>query len=262
MTLFDTESQYREKATIWRMLSELPLYASLAEGRMWRWFAVNMPMDLVPTGAFTGDIDLLARLNDYPRSRREIYKAWEVKVSLLTKEGRVRSLKARKTERTMNQLRAYRRFGSPDVSLLDVFLCESGFFHVSGAGFDRKQYPPSLDRSLTTKIRVLGEEGFGYKIMPFGHGKDGDVDVGLLAVGAGGLPGRVGLTMLDPVESEIRDPFSSWVQRIEKFAVESGDRRSRHTQMVFCRDCRQLHWICMRDEDSCPGCGGDLIAQS
>ncbi len=46
MTLFESDSQYREKLTIWRVLSVFPLYAPLAEGRVWRWFAVNIPMDL------------------------------------------------------------------------------------------------------------------------------------------------------------------------------------------------------------------------
>jgi hypothetical protein len=45
MTLFESDSQYREKLTIWRVLSSLPLYGSLAEGHIWRWFAINIPMD-------------------------------------------------------------------------------------------------------------------------------------------------------------------------------------------------------------------------
>src|ERR1035438_5902832 len=87
MTLFETESQYRERETIWRVFSLLPLYSTLAAGRIWRWFAVNIPMDLATGGVFTSDIDIIARLSDYPRSKEWIYKTWEVKVGLLSNNG-------------------------------------------------------------------------------------------------------------------------------------------------------------------------------
>src|SRR5256885_11005672 len=126
MTLFESQSQYREKATIWRVFSLLPLYAALAGGRVWRWFAINIPMDLGTGGAFTSDIDILARLHNFPLSKEWVYRTWEVKVSLLCKDGTARSLKSGKVGRTMTQLRSYRKFGSPDVSLLDIYLCEAG----------------------------------------------------------------------------------------------------------------------------------------
>lgn len=60
MVLFESESQYREKAAIWRLFSLLPLYGPLADGHIWEWFAVNVPMDLGTGGDFTSDIDILA----------------------------------------------------------------------------------------------------------------------------------------------------------------------------------------------------------
>ncbi|MCJ7791003.1 MAG: hypothetical protein MUP49_01085, partial [Dehalococcoidia bacterium] len=80
---------------------------------MWRWFAINIPMDLGTGGEFTSDIDILARLSDFPHSKEWIYRTWEVKVSLICKDGTARSLKAGKIERTIKQLKAYRDFGSP-----------------------------------------------------------------------------------------------------------------------------------------------------
>src|SRR5689334_17047420 len=125
MTLFGSTPQYREKATIWRIFSLLPLYSNLAEGRVFRLFAINIPMDLgTGGGEFTSDVDILARLHEYPRSQEWMFPTWEVKVSLLCKDGSARSLKSGKTARTLTQLRAYRKFGSPAVSLLDVFVCE------------------------------------------------------------------------------------------------------------------------------------------
>ena len=111
MTLFESESQYREKATIWRVFSLLPLFAALADGHIWEWFAINIPMDLGTGGEFTSDIDILARLRNAPPCEGWFYRAWEVKVSLICRDGSCRSLKAGKTAKTTNQLRAYRKFG-------------------------------------------------------------------------------------------------------------------------------------------------------
>ncbi|MGC1390730.1 MAG: hypothetical protein WA816_06810, partial [Bacteroidales bacterium] len=109
MTLFKSNPQHREKLTIWHVLSLLPLYRTLSDGKMWRWLAINIPMNIVGNECnFTSEIDIMARLYDYPNSKEWIYKAWEVKASLLHKDGSISSLKAGKTKRTITQLKAYR----------------------------------------------------------------------------------------------------------------------------------------------------------
>lgn len=110
MTLFESPSQFREKAAICRIFELLPLQAPLAEGHIFRWFALNIPMDLGTGGSFTSDMDILACLRPLPKSVRDrpsypthsdgsIYRAWEVKVSLLYNDGTARSLKSGKTAR-------------------------------------------------------------------------------------------------------------------------------------------------------------------
>jgi hypothetical protein len=74
-------------------------FRTLAEGRVWKWFAINIPMDLGTGGAFTSDIDVIARLHDFPRSQEWLYKTWEVKVSLLCKDGSALSLQSREIEK-------------------------------------------------------------------------------------------------------------------------------------------------------------------
>jgi uncharacterized protein YbjT (DUF2867 family) len=49
MTLFQFDPQHRETAAIFRLLGSMPLRWGLAEGRVFRWFAVNIPMDLLHT---------------------------------------------------------------------------------------------------------------------------------------------------------------------------------------------------------------------
>jgi hypothetical protein len=257
MALFESESQYREKATIWRMFSLLPLYAALAGGHVWRWFAINIPMDLGTGGEFTSDIDILARLHDFPRSQEWFYRSWEVKVSLLCKDGTARSLKAGKTERTLKQLKAYREFGSPDVSLLDIYICEAGFM-------GHNVFPPSSAKeAIIAKIAELGNQGFGYRLLPFEHGKDGDVDVGLKAMAIQNNPLQTTFNILPAFPFQPRDPFVRLAERINDFFERSPEKsRSFSRQIVFCRDCRSLQLINMKEEFTCPTCKSDLIVQS
>jgi len=258
VTLFESESQYREKATIWRVFSLLPLCANLAGDRIWRWFAVNIPMDLGTGGQFTSDIDILARLYDFPRSEEWIYRTWEVKVSLLCKDGTARSLKSGKIGRATNQLRVYRDFGSPDVSLLDIYLCESGFM-------SHNVFPPaSIRDTISAKISELSKDGFGYQLLPFEHGKDGEVDVGLLAMGPNEMnPLQTTFNILPARQLGPRDSFARLVRRIDQFFEGSGDpSRNVFKQIVFCRNCRTLQLIKMKDEHRCPSCGDDLVRQS
>jgi len=215
-------------------------------------------MDLGTGGRFTSDIDILARLSDFPRSEEWIYRTWEVKVSLLCKDGTARSLKSGKIERTINQLRVYRAFGSPDVSLLDIYLCESGFM-------GHNEFPPVSTRdTIIAKIAELSEDGFGYQLLPFEHGKDGEVDVGLLAMGPNEKnPLQTAFNILPARQLGPGDPFARLVRRIDQFCEQSPDpSQNILKQIVFCRDCRTLQWIKMKDEHTCPGCGDDLIRQS
>jgi hypothetical protein len=259
VTLFETDSLYREKATIWRVFSLTPLYGALAAGRVWRWFAINIPMDLGTGEEFTSDIDIIARLSNPPHSKEWIYRTWEVKVSLLCKDGTALSLKAGKIARTITQLRAYREFGSPDVSLLDIYLCESGFM-------SRNIFPPpSLKNLIVAKIAELSEYGFGYQLLPFEHGKDGDVDVGLHAIMSNPMnPLQTTFNILPALPFRPRDPFARLADRINHFfeQIPNQSRNYIKNQIVFCKGCRRLQYISMRDTYTCPNCQSNLIIQS
>jgi len=214
-------------------------------------------MQLVSDGEFISDIDIIARLSDFPRSRDWLTRTWEVKVSLLCEDGSARSLKAGKTTRTINQLNAYRSFGSPEVSLLDTYVCEAGFMA-------KNAFPPPLVRaSIEAKLPRLAEQGFGYQLLPFEHGKAGDEDVGLLAMPQGVNPLQTSIGILKAVPTPEGEGFGRLVDRIDEFFVEQPDRPSKSFhQVVFCMKCRQLQLVRMRDEHLCPTCGSDLIVQS
>ncbi len=257
MTLFESDSLYREKAVIWRIFSLLPLYGPLAKGHVWRWFAANIPMDLGTGGEFTSDIDIVARLHDYPRSQEWFYKTWEVKVSLLCKDGSARSLKIGKIDRLKKQLNAYRKFGSPDVGLIDVYLCESGFIR-------RQTFPPpSIFDAISTKHDELRREGFGYHVLPFGHGRDADGDIGLFALQHRLYPLQTNIQFLAANKSSPRQPFLRFANHLHDFFEKTKTQHSNSFhQIVFCRVCRKLQLVRMRDEYACPDCQSDLIIQT
>ena len=259
MTLFETDSLYREKAVIWRIFSLLPLCAPLAGGSIWKWFAINIPMDLGTGvgGTFTSDIDILACLSDFPRSRDTVYKTWEVKVSLLCKDGSARSLKAGKTKRTLTQLNAYRNYGAPSVTLLQVYLSESGFM-------GSHQFPtPAVHEIIISKIVSLYQERFGYQLLPFEHGRDEDGDVGLFAMPNPRAVLRTTIDLLIAPQEVPKDPFLRLTNRLNEFFQSVGDRPHKHRlQITFCRACRSLQLVDMKSEFHCPSCKDDLIMQS
>ena len=215
-------------------------------------------MDLgTGAGRFTSDIDIIAKVHDYPRSQEWLYKTWEVKVSLLCKDGGVKSLKSGKTPRTITQLKAYREFGSPEVSLLDAYICEAGF------GRNNPFPPPALVPSVMEKIAALRREQFGYQLLPFEHGKDDEGDIGLLAYVNSRNPLQNTFDLNPAVYTRCEQPFSRFVQRLSDFFEQQGPRVGKHKcQIVFCRACRQLQLIDVREEHFCPNCNSDLIVQS
>lgn len=242
---------------MWRIFSLMPLYANLAGGKVWRWFALNIPMDLMTGGGrFTSDIDIIAKVHDYPNSLAWLHKTWEVKVSLLCKDGTPRSLKAGKTGRTVTQLKAYREFGSPEVSLLDCYVCETGFVH-------RNPFPPpSLQATLTEKMAVLQRERFGYQLLPFEHDRNTDGDFGLKVYANPRNPLQRTFNLVPAILARPKQPFSRLADRLSDFFENLGERpRKSFCPIVFCRDCRRLQQIDPKTDDCCPDCNSNLIMQ-
>lgn len=242
---------------MWRILSSLPLFGALAQGRIWRWFAVNIPMDLGTGGAFNSDIDLIAQLDYFPLvTGVKFFRTWEVKAAAIAPDGTARSLKAGKLHRLINQLLIYREFGAPDVSLLDVFLCEPGFFQSH-------DFPtPQVLTTLSAKLPELKEYGLGYYALAFQHEAGGRDQLGLVTWSFGQRPGNTVWNPLAPQGGQPSDGFAQLARRLSQFFETTPERPAKHFhQIVFCRACRQLQLIRMRDEHLCPACGGDLIQQ-
>jgi hypothetical protein len=143
------------------------LHFGLSDGRIYRWWAINIPLNLLPDSGFVGDIDLMACTRGTPFERRGLYfKTWETKMMLVDKTGKPHSLKSNKTGGIVKQLTIQRRFGSPFVSLLELYLHESGSPALA-------RFPtPEIFGVVKNRAIAVANEGFGYQLLPFGHGID------------------------------------------------------------------------------------------
>jgi hypothetical protein len=274
MTLFDSNPQYREKATIFRVFSLLPLFSSLLAGCVCRWFAINIPMDLGTNDGHAGDLDIIACMKRWPNNRSPwpsnltpwpydtprngtFYRTWEVKVAKLHADGETHSLKGGKTRRILSQLDVHRKCGSPSVSLLDVYLLEAG---IGGKGV--MDFPPAARQSIRAKISELRSKRYGYQILPFGHYKGGDIDVGVFAPRVGANM-NAGFDVLYPAVSPPQQPFSKLASHIESVWESKRTAGPFQQMVVFCRACRSLNVVSTKTNDfSCPECHDDLVAQS
>jgi hypothetical protein len=174
--------------------------------------------------------------------------------------GTARSLKSGKTASTLKQLRAYKKFGASNISLLDVYICEAGFM-------DGNSFPTDTIRhAILAKVPHLKDGGFGYQILPFEHDKDGDVDVGLRAYR---IPTWYGspssnFTLLQGIRSTPVDGFAKLMERLNEVYehnVKRMTKRRGFVCVVFCRSCRQLSLQPMKDAGLCGVCGKDLRLQ-
>lgn len=246
MTLFDFDPQYRETLAIFRLLGSLSLRWGLAEGRVFRWFAVNIPMDLLRT-SFRGDLDMIACLRSMPSEPRFLkYLSWEVKLALIDKLGRPKSLKAGKTRDIVQQLRIHRRFGSPEASLLELFLCEASPISL-------KHFPqPAVLPVIQERAYALKEGMFGYKILPFQHGREGDVDVGTFTIRH---PYSHLQTASTIVRAAIMPPGKAFLELMETLNEFADSRKAIGFHVIsFCKNCRKLQTIRMKNDPICPLC--------
>jgi hypothetical protein len=254
MTLFQFDPQHRETAAIFRLLGSLPLRWGLAEGRVFRWFAVNIPMDLLRTSSFQGDLDMIACLRSFPSEPRFLkYLSWEVKLALIDKLGRPKSLKGGKTRDIVQQLKIHRRFGSPEASLLELFLCEASPNSL-------KHFPqPTVFPVIHERAYAMKEGMFGYKILPFQHGREGDEDVGTFTVQHPHSHLQTASTIVRPAILPAGKAFLELMETLNEFA--DSRKAIGFYAIVFCKYCRKLEAIPMKADPICPSCGSFLVSQ-
>ncbi len=255
MSLFHAPSQNRESLTIWEVFTYLPLYADLSDGEVYKWYAFNIPMKIVRGTRYTSDIDIIGCFSDRYGSSLS-YKTWEVKVSLIDKDGKPHSLKAGKTKDVLKQLRAYRDFGSPSVTLLESYICEQGYLEKF------RGLPDENENSIREKISYFQNEGFGYQLLPFQQNTVG----GKMAISGMIQPGSLTplLKIIKPVVRASSDDFVKLTGKIWGFILSNQNTSMApvHKQLItYCSSCRSLCMIERKKDPVCPNCGKPILFQ-
>lgn len=259
--LFDFDPQSRETAAIWRLVRNMPLHWGLPDGRIFRWWAINIPLNLLPASRFYGDIDLMICTLSTPKELPGIfYKTWEIKLMLVDKSGKPRSLKSGKTEEILTQLEIQREFGSPDVSLLEMYLHE--------AGSKAFEFFPQEQVFLVVEKRAkeLQKRLFGYQVLPFGHRKnENGEDFVIYALTNPIQPFKAIMDILRASKTEANGAFLELAQHLSAFAESESRRLSKPLGFVvvtYCRACRRLCLIHKRDKVRCYHCHRPFTGQS
>jgi hypothetical protein len=230
----------------------MPLHFGLADDRIFRWWAINIPLNLL-TPNFHGDIDLMICTLSTPRESPGIfYKTWEVKLMLVDASGKPHSLKSNRTERIINQLKIQRKFGSPDVSLLELYLHEAGsetFLHF-----------PTEEVFLVVekRARALQKQLFGYQVLPFAHKKNEQAeDFGIFTLHNPFQLRQPTINFLRAAKTEANGKFLELAQHLSAFAESESKRLSKSLGFVVVTYCRVCHKLCLihkRDDACCYYC--------
>jgi hypothetical protein len=263
--LFDFERQFREKRALWRLFELAPLRLGLAQGRIFRWFGINIPFSLV---GGQGDIDLLMALRDLPgRKPTLIYETLELKTTLITRLGRAISLKASssKTKQLIGQLKKYRELGSPSVGLFEIYICEDGFFE------NQTSLPREVLSAIEGKLDSVSAPGFGYSIAVIQHDRTSEREsnrsnyLGLRAMAGSGFPSTPIKRIRSPLLTDYRPPFTQLTSTLENFV--EGEINARRTTLgkcivTYCVRCRGLITVDHRSDYRCGNCGNALVMQT
>jgi len=261
MILFHSDSQHRENKAIWRMFETKLLTTELSKGYPWKWYAVNIPMDLRGVSGTKGDIDLIAHLIEPPINPDieppSFYRTWEVKVSLLDKEANPRSLKREgRTQKIIKQMQKTRKYGASSVSLLELFVLEDGFFS--------KHNFPSTEVASVMKSRFveLNNLGFGYQVLPFEHEQVGDTDYGLKSLNAIHNPFQTSIRLLESKLTDAQSPFLDLIEALNNFYLNwkpKEQSRPFFPVISFCKTCRDLTMVYPDHSITCSKCGVSLL---
>lgn len=263
--LFDFESQFREKRTLWRLFELAPSRYELAHGRIFRWFGINIPFSLV---GGQEDVDLLMSLKDLPaRKFAVIYETLELKATLITRHGKAISPKAgpTKTKHLVGQLSKYRELGSPPVGPLEIYVCEDGFFET------QQPLPREVRNAIASKRDSPSGRGFGYTVVVMQYDRPSEREraqsnyFGLRTLQRTGFPSTPMIRVLPPLSADAHVPFTQLIEMMETFV--NGETTAKRVTLgkcivTYCHRSRTLITVDHKGDYRCGNCGDALVMQT
>ena len=112
---------------------------------------------------------------------------------------------------------------------------------------------------IRERAEALAKNNFGYKILPFQHGRDGDEDVGTFTIQHRYSHIQTASTIVRPMRTAPLGGFLELIATLDGFA-ESRKSIGFHV-IVFCKSCKHLGTVSMKGDAICPTCGSWLIVQ-
>ena len=227
--LFTVNPQIRETKAILKLF-ETPYWSALCNDTF-KWFAINIPYDLLGDNSFKGDLDIIVSMPKSFSSDENTpsrYRSFEVKSILIEKTGRTRSLGRGKHKKIHNQLKKLKNFGSEQVILLEIYGLERG----SSQKFD---FPTQeIMQEINNKASLIKNDGFGYLIAanePLATHQDG----------YGGkffIPNNILVGQLNVVSS----PFSELADHLDKFSQSETKKHKVNglPLICYCKKCKKL----------------------
>lgn len=239
--IYDTPSQVRENRLIYRLFEDGHFWGLCNDS--FKWVAVGIPFDIIDSKE-KGDIDILFCIpKNLGKNSKYFYRAFEVKASLIDKNGKARSLKrGNKKFEIKKQLEKLKKFGAEQVFLLEILLLHSEY---KGNFFTKE-----VIESLKEKRKYLANIQVGYVVMPlkyFSHIPENEA-------GRYGVPDNI---LLAPFH-KVSQSFIQLVEHIDKF-YESSTEVNTWKIITYCKKCKNLTIVSSSGPLKCFYCGESVL---
>lgn len=246
--LYNIDNQKREKFAILKLLSS---HFDFLCNDTWKWFAVNIPLDLCG-GTIKGDIDILVAMVRFKISQGKIvgeeviYRVFEVKTTKIDKNGNFKSLKINKFEKIKQQLYKLINAGSQQTFLTEIFILE--------ADYSKKfiKLPDFVASFIRDKVSKIKNEKFGYNCIileqqrGFDEEKTGIFHMSMCLKGAEIL--------------KIENPIKCVVKQVEDFWEQEKTSAKGLAFIAYCEKCKKLNILCIDNQTHvCRYCKGTIF---
>lgn len=243
--LFNTDSQMREKFSIFKLLRSHYL-GFLCNGTH-SWIAVNIPLNLCGDD-IEGDLDILIAMGVFRGDKIEyIYRVFEVKVGKINKDGVCKSLKLKKFNKTKGQLRKIIKAGSQQTFLLEAYILE--------AGYHRKftSLPDLLLAEIKKKIKEIKNEDFGYVCVFLEQERGFDEEKAII--------NHTAKSLKKASIKEATGPIKNIINHIEVFYNTQKKKSGGAIPFViYCRKCKKLNLLYIQNNPLCNYCKNDIFS--
>lgn len=233
---YKIDNNRREKAAIWNLLDNSISLSALCNDT-WKWFAVNIPLNLVDKNQPNGDIDILVHALFFkggPDLLRSVYRCFEVKTSKISTNDEIKSLKSiKKFKKIKGQLGKLKDFGANQIFLLWAFILEPRY---------DKALPKKIYIDAMKKLNQIAGSDFGYEL--FFIERSNTI--------------RFNQNVHPAKELTIKGPFQKIIDELNNF-WNNNHGSAFYTAISYCERCQRLTLVNISGPHHCEFCRKKLF---